>query len=89
MKVYKSFGSKETRDAYICKSEITRDMLNSLHIPESITLQEAKEAFDILVENDVYIVVPVGSSKDRTKRRHTKFVSKLNFYKQVIKGRYR
>ena len=89
MKVYKSFASKEVRNSYICKSEITKDLLRDLNISDSVTINYAKNVFDDLVDEDCYIVVPVGSIHDKSRRKHVKFVSKNVFYKALIKGHCR
>lgn len=84
MKVYKSFASKETRDAYICKSEITRDLLRELNIPDTYSVDKAKKVFDGLRHERYVILVETGSKFDASKRRKTKFVSKFFFYKSLV-----
>ena len=84
MKVYKSFASQSTRNSYICKSEITRDLLRGLNIPDGYSVDKAKKIFDSLRHERYVILVETGSKFDPKKRRKTKFVSKFFFYKSLV-----
>lgn len=85
MKEYKSFASKEARNEYVCKSEITRELLRKMHISDYVSVESAKESFDNIRRD--YIIVPTGSKTDKKKTRHTKFVKKNILYDAIIKGR--
>ena len=84
MKTYNGFADRKAREKYVCRSEITRNLLTKMNISEKVSIAEAKQAFDE-IKND-FVVVSTGSSSDRMKRRHTKFVSKYVLYDQIIKG---
>ena len=83
MKVYNAFASREVKSAYICKSEITKDLLLRLNLPKYITVQYAKNVFDDI---NNYVLVFTGSSKDNKRRRRTKYVLKRVFYDELVKG---
>lgn len=68
---------------YVSKSKINRRMLREMHIPDSISVKQAKRDFDDCEGR----LVKVGISYDSSKQRHTKFVSKLELYNKIIKGR--
>lgn len=82
MKVYDGFGGEEIKNKYICKSEITRDALRKMNIPEFVTVQFAKEVFDSLKGINVFR----GVYGNREKRHITKYVLKFELYRGVIKG---
>ena len=68
---------------YITKSKISRRELNKMHIPKSITIQEAKGAFD----NCFGELVKTGIPYNENFQRHTKVVSKFELYNEIVKGR--
>ena len=86
MKKYNAFASQETKDMYICKSQITRSLLNDLNLPNNLSLEYAKSVFEdcILKGNSVWVYT--GSQHDNNKRRLTPFVLKLDYYKEFVKG---
>lgn len=84
MENFNGFASAKARAKYVCKSEITRSLLERMHVEDCISVDEAKKIFED-IKND-YIVVPTGSKFDKNKSRHTKFVSKVVLYDAIIKG---
>ena len=68
---------------YTSKSKINRKMLREMHIPDFISIEQAKKDFDACV-GDIY---KIGMPYDENKQRHTKFVSKYELYQKIIKGR--
>ena len=67
---------------FTSKSKINRKMLREMHIPDFISVKQAKEDFD-LCEGYVY---KIGLPYDEKRQRHTKFVSKFELYQILIKG---
>lgn len=86
MKKYNAFASEDVRRDYICKSEITRELLNELNIPKDITIDYAKKIFNDCIYKENVVWVYRGSSKDKKKRRLTPFVKRRTFYYELIKG---
>lgn len=68
---------------YTSKSKINRSMLREMHIPDCISVKQAKEDFD-LCEGETH---KIGLPYTPGKQRHTKFVSKYELYRKIIKGR--
>ncbi len=85
-KVYKTFGNFETRNKYVCKSEINNDLLKELHVYGMVTVQEVKQIFDSIKNDKFYIILLTGNSKNPKQQRHTKFVKKFVLYKAITKG---
>lgn len=71
---------------YYCKSDISRDLLRKLHIPDSVTLECAKESFDDCVKKGLCTIFVTGDMKNKKKQRHTAFVSDYVLYKSIIRG---
>lgn len=68
---------------YLSKSKINRRMLREMHIPDCITVKEAKENFDSCKGKYYKVGLPYAVNR----QRHTKFVSKYELYNKIIKGR--
>lgn len=68
---------------YITKSKITRDTLKRMGIPNTVSIKEAKEAFDDCPKASWELV---GSPYDKTKQKHVRVVSKHALYKSIIRG---
>ncbi len=70
---------------YISKSKINRKELDSMHIPKTVSLEEARKCFD---ECD-YKLVMTGNENNQYQQRRTRIVHRLALYKQIIKGQGR
>lgn len=82
MKVYNTgFPNYEYKSKFICRSEITRPNMRKMSIPDFISLETIKQAFDE-IEGNMYLT---GNLNIAGKNRHTKYVRKLELYKKVIK----
>jgi len=68
---------------YTTKSKINRKMLRQMKIPDFVSVKQAKEDFDSC-HGEIH---KVGMPYDKNKQRHTKFVSKFELYRKIIKGR--
>lgn len=68
---------------YIIKSKINRRTLREMHIPDYVSVEQAKQDFD---ECD-YRLVKTGVPFNTEKQRHTKLVSRYALYNKIIKGR--
>ena len=70
---------------YITKSKITRKVLNEMYIPKTVTISEAKKAFD---DCPIHNWEVVGNPYNENYQRHVKFVSKQALYREIIYGYY-
>ncbi len=82
--MYFGVDIKELKRQWICKSEITRQNLDEMNIPSSITIKEAKEIFDSIKEDKYIRIVSVGNSINKNQRKHVKYVLKCALYKKII-----
>lgn len=74
------------RNIIFCKSDINKDFLKSIHL-EFMSVKDAKDLFDELFEDGVYVVKRITGMKDNQNyQRHTKFVWDFYFYKKAVKG---
>lgn len=89
MKKYNAFASQETKDLYICKSQITRSLLNELNLPNYLDIDYAKSVFEDCILRGNAVWVYTGSQYNKNKRRLTPFVLKTDYYQEFVKGRSR
>ncbi len=68
---------------HITKSNITRDLLNKMHIPKHISVKHAKECFDKCELTQRSVVV--GNPYNKYQQKHIKIVSKNELYRKIIK----
>lgn len=85
LKTYKSFGSRDTRNAVFCKSEINLTLLKEMGLDSLVTVKEAKEIFDDIYDSDGAFIMYMGHPFDKKKKRHVKFVWKKFFKDEVSK----
>ena len=71
---------------YLCKSDITRNLLRKMRIPDDVSLEFARECFKDCIENGHFRVLITGDKNNKRKQRHTAYVLDYVFYKSVIKG---
>lgn len=67
---------------YITKSKINRNYLRSIHIPDSVSIEEAKKCFDECEFKNVL----VGNPYNKKMQRHTRYVYDYALYRQIIFG---
>ena len=70
---------------YITKSKISRKVLNEMCIPKSVTVEDAKRAFDSC---PIHRWEVVGNPYNENYQRYTNFVSKQALYREIIYGFY-
>lgn len=68
---------------YITKSNINRKTLREMHIPDCVTIKEARESFDECEHKLIKTGIPFNEKK----QRHTKLASRYELYRKIIKGR--
>lgn len=83
--VYDGFGSLQNKNRFICKSEINRKTAREMCLPDFISIEYIKKAFDEL-PNKVY--VRRGNLSNKNQTRVTAYVNKFELYNYIIKGRY-
>lgn len=86
MEKYNGFASQEAKNKYICKSQITRTLLNELNLPNYLNIEYAKSVFEDCIYKDNVVWVYTGSKRDKNKRRLTPFVKKSDYYHEFVKG---
>lgn len=79
--MYKIDNSITTDPNYVCSSKINSQTRKMLHVPNTVTLSEIKNAFDEC-QGQVYLV---GSPGYASTQRHTKYVSLYELYNKLIK----
>lgn len=86
MKIYNSFASYDARRKYVCRSDITADLLKEMKLYDYISVKEAIQVFDSISDINLIRYVMTGSIKDKKRRRRTKFVSRYTLYKAIIQS---